>query len=225
MFYKFNREVEMGIRFRKSIKLFPGIEINLSKSGVGISTGLKGFHISNGPSGTRVTSSIPGTGISYSRTMPKASQRVPNPKDKKMRDYIQADIKNQMRIMQDSLKLISDSKSPDVIVSRMRLLDETLEDLAYYYNAGFHMLKTHPESIKEKYFEHRDEIVADGCERCFMDQWVTIPKFKNRKTQIDHWQKFLDDAQVFYNIISDRSKIDKFLIPARNEMERLQNME
>ena len=56
----------MGIRFRKSIKLGGGTKLNLSKSGVGISTGVKGFRVSKNTSGrSRVTASLPGTGLSY----------------------------------------------------------------------------------------------------------------------------------------------------------------
>lgn len=56
----------MGMRFRKSIKLGGGTKLNLSKSGVGISTGVKGFRVSKNTSGrSRVTSSLPGTGLSY----------------------------------------------------------------------------------------------------------------------------------------------------------------
>jgi hypothetical protein len=43
----------MGFSFRKSIGLGP-IRLNLSKSGVGVSTGVKGARISTGPSGTKV---------------------------------------------------------------------------------------------------------------------------------------------------------------------------
>lgn len=56
----------MGMRFRKSIKLGGGTKLNLSKSGVGISAGVKGFRVSKNTSGrSRVTSSLPGTGLSY----------------------------------------------------------------------------------------------------------------------------------------------------------------
>jgi len=55
----------MGFRLRKSIKLFGGIKLNLSKSGVGISAGVKGARVSIGPRGTRTTLSVPGTGMSY----------------------------------------------------------------------------------------------------------------------------------------------------------------
>ena len=45
--------VPMGFSFRKSIGLGP-FRVNLSKSGVGLSTGVKGARISTGPHGTRV---------------------------------------------------------------------------------------------------------------------------------------------------------------------------
>lgn len=55
----------MGLRFRRS-KNFGPFRINLSKSGIGTSFGVKGIrvtHKANG--GMRTTLSIPGTGISY----------------------------------------------------------------------------------------------------------------------------------------------------------------
>ena len=55
----------MGLRFRKSIKVGP-FRVNLSKSGIGYSYGVKGYrvtHKANG--GVRTTASIPGTGISH----------------------------------------------------------------------------------------------------------------------------------------------------------------
>ena len=56
----------MGFRYRKSINLGGGFRINLSKSGVGYSWGVKGFRVTKTASGrTRKTYSIPGTGISW----------------------------------------------------------------------------------------------------------------------------------------------------------------
>lgn len=59
----------MGFRFRKSIRLLPGIRINLSKSGVSASLGKPGATINISERGTRGTAGIPGTGISYSETV------------------------------------------------------------------------------------------------------------------------------------------------------------
>jgi hypothetical protein len=55
----------MGFWFRKSINLGP-IRINLSKSGVGMSTGVKGARVSTGPRGTRFTASKGGFGYTKS---------------------------------------------------------------------------------------------------------------------------------------------------------------
>ena len=58
----------MGMKFRKSINLGGGTKLNLSKSGVGLSTGVKGFRVGTNTSGrSRVTASLPGTGLSYTK--------------------------------------------------------------------------------------------------------------------------------------------------------------
>ncbi len=56
----------MTAYFRKSFKVAPGVHINLSKRGTGVSFGGRGAHVSFSPTG-RVTKTlnIPGTGIYY----------------------------------------------------------------------------------------------------------------------------------------------------------------
>jgi hypothetical protein len=56
----------MGFRFRRRIRLLPGIAINLSKTGASLSVGRRGATMNFGPRGTRTTIGLPGTGISYS---------------------------------------------------------------------------------------------------------------------------------------------------------------
>lgn len=55
----------MGFRFRKTIKLFPGVRLNLSKSGVSTSIGKSGFTVNLKGEKTTTTVGIPGTGLSY----------------------------------------------------------------------------------------------------------------------------------------------------------------
>lgn len=56
----------MGFRFGKSIKLFPGVRLNLSKSGISASVGRPGATVNIGRRGVRATTGIPGSGLSYS---------------------------------------------------------------------------------------------------------------------------------------------------------------
>lgn len=59
----------MGLRFRKSIKIAPGVKVNLNKSSTSVTVGTKGKHYTvNSKGKTTKTIGIPGTGLSYSTT-------------------------------------------------------------------------------------------------------------------------------------------------------------
>lgn len=54
---------DMGLYFRKSKKILPGVRINWSKSGPSLSVGPRGAKVSIGKRGTYVSGGIPGTGL------------------------------------------------------------------------------------------------------------------------------------------------------------------
>lgn len=65
----------MGFSFRKSIKLGP-VRLNISKSGIGMSAGVKGLRVGVNAKGKSYSSvSIPGTGIAY-RSVEKSARRT-----------------------------------------------------------------------------------------------------------------------------------------------------
>lgn len=66
----------MGLYFRKSVNLGGGLKLNFSKSGVGLSGGVKGARISTGPRGTYLNLSIPGTGIGYRTRLGGSNNRT-----------------------------------------------------------------------------------------------------------------------------------------------------
>lgn len=56
----------MGLRFRKSVKIAPGLKLNFNKKSVGITAGTKGAHYTVNSKGKRTASvGIPGSGVSY----------------------------------------------------------------------------------------------------------------------------------------------------------------
>lgn len=68
----------MGFRFRKSIRIGGGFRVNLSKSGVSYSWGVKGYTVTKKADGRiRQTVSIPGTGLSYSTESGRRSHNPP----------------------------------------------------------------------------------------------------------------------------------------------------
>ena len=62
----------MTIRFHRSIKLFPGVHLNIGKKGLGISVGRRGLHVGVSTTGKPyVSAGLPGTGIYMRQDGPK----------------------------------------------------------------------------------------------------------------------------------------------------------
>jgi len=53
----------MGLRFRKSLKIIPGVRLNFSKSGISTSIGTTGARVTIGKNGVYANAGLPGTGI------------------------------------------------------------------------------------------------------------------------------------------------------------------
>jgi hypothetical protein len=55
----------MGLRFRRTLKIAPGLRLNVSRSGLSLTAGPRGASINFGPKGTFANVGFPGTGLSY----------------------------------------------------------------------------------------------------------------------------------------------------------------
>ncbi|MCC6918963.1 MAG: DUF4236 domain-containing protein [Alphaproteobacteria bacterium] len=64
----------MGLRFRQSFQLFPGVRINLSARGLSASFGVPGATLNVSPKGIRSTIGLPGSGLSYSHFLSSSGQ-------------------------------------------------------------------------------------------------------------------------------------------------------
>jgi Protein of unknown function (DUF4236) len=69
----------MGLRFRQSFQLFPGVRLNLSGRGVSASFGLPGATINVSKRGIGSTIGVPGTGVSFSQSHGGGSSSPPAP--------------------------------------------------------------------------------------------------------------------------------------------------
>jgi hypothetical protein len=62
----------MGLRYRRSIRLAPGLRINLSKTGGSVSVGTRGSTVNLSERGTKATMGLPGSGLSYSTLLSRS---------------------------------------------------------------------------------------------------------------------------------------------------------
>lgn len=102
----------MGLRFRKSIKILPGVRLNINKNSTSITAGFKGYHVTyNSKTGLSQTASIPGTGLSYTQRSssqrkrplsPEAAiRREPDPvKRKQLEEYLESEKRREKEIKQ-----------------------------------------------------------------------------------------------------------------------------
>ena len=68
----------MGLKYRKSIKLAPGVKLNLTGKGISsVSLGKNGAKVNISKKGTRSTVGIPGSGLSYSSYSPRKKTTSP----------------------------------------------------------------------------------------------------------------------------------------------------
>jgi hypothetical protein len=70
---------KMPFRFRKRLKLFPGLFVNLSKKGASLSLGGRGATINVNRQGVQETVGLPGSGVSYLTRRRKFSKAAAPP--------------------------------------------------------------------------------------------------------------------------------------------------
>jgi len=69
----------MGWRFRRSIKILPGVRINISKKGISsASVGPRGLSTTVGKDGVHQNVGVPGTGVSYRTKITGTPSRAGN---------------------------------------------------------------------------------------------------------------------------------------------------
>lgn len=65
------------IRMRRSVRILPGVRVNLNKRSTSVTIGNRFVHHTVGSRGTRDTVSLPGTGISFTNYQARRQTRHP----------------------------------------------------------------------------------------------------------------------------------------------------
>ncbi|MDP3525283.1 MAG: DUF4236 domain-containing protein [Hoeflea sp.] len=89
------------MRFRKSLKIAPGIRINLSRSGPSLSVGGRGATANFSKRGTRTTLGIPGTGLSFVGSPGGSSQAAVRRAEREDRAILRAEALSRIQVSVD----------------------------------------------------------------------------------------------------------------------------
>ncbi len=105
----------MSVRFRKSIKIMPGVRVNLSKSGPSLSIGGGGLTLNYSKMGVRTTADLPG-GLYYSKLhgdgddQPTASKAEQAPPEEVVSKKLDTDFFDRIRMSEDEEQLVKGMK-------------------------------------------------------------------------------------------------------------------
>lgn len=177
----------MGFRFQKSVKIFPGVRINIGSKSVGISIGNKSGGISfNTKTGTHVRASVPGTGISYTE---KIGRNQADSKGKKIEgeNIFLQEAQNYVRIIRESAQICKDTTDPETFFSRLELLAETARKLCNMREK----VSINPQIIEATDRLDGDENIhiLDFINRFFANQYENSLKLKTPKGRLNRLQK------------------------------------
>jgi hypothetical protein len=103
----------MGFRFRRSIRIAPGLRVNLGKRGVSLSAGVRGASVTVGQRGTYSNVGIPGTGLSYRQRIGGGSEQRRTVKAQKRleREYQRLEKERMRQEALSKIKLSLDKKT------------------------------------------------------------------------------------------------------------------
>ena len=185
-------EETMGIKFRKKIRILPGFYLNLSKSGMSATIGIKGLSTNIGKTGAYLNTGIPGSGI-YNRTkigdFPK-NDDVNNACDGSNNGFPNKSESSDIGQLNDESDLIEiRSYNPELITSD-----------------GLFGLKEsiiNAQEIKTELFEERDDAIENlriaKSTLLFSHIFLFGFIFKSFKRDFDEKMKLVEEAQKVYS--------------------------
>src|SRR6266498_5339308 len=113
----------MSWRFRKSVKLFPGVRLNFSRSGISTTIGVRGASVNLGSRGAYLNTGIPGTGLYQRRKLSGASS------EKGQSIHATSEYANQPSIAQvEEVGAIKSSDAESLTSEGLQRLKETLKE-------------------------------------------------------------------------------------------------
>jgi Protein of unknown function (DUF4236) len=78
----------MGLRFRRTWSVIPGVRFNLGLRGGSVSFGTRGLHYTVGTSGSRITAGLPGTGLFWTQKLKSPFGSAPPGQGTQPRSYL-----------------------------------------------------------------------------------------------------------------------------------------
>jgi len=220
----------MGLRFRKSVKIAPGVRMNIGKKGVSMSFGGKGLRVNTSSRGVSVSSSIPGTGISYRKQVYSTRKKRPQRTRYKQIKYQQQKEKmleearnrvEQYEAHIDMLLTVHEEASDKVHWEKIAISDppfrigeedgpnvrELKKRVEEYKPTWRDRFFNRVEARKRQMLVHIDQAVREDEE--IYESWKENKEIAQKvlANDLQTWRKVIDDAKPFEDIEEMGSRV------------------
>jgi len=118
------------------------------------------------------------------------------------------DVGQRGRIINDSVRLIEESKKLDTQISRCNLLLEHAAALAEYEKRGIPTVKPPPSALLREYTERRDELILQGLEAVVETAQARASVATTTKPKINQLSKALLKVREYKTKTSDPASLD-----------------
>ena len=142
------------MRYRNRIKLAPGLNINLSKSGISTTLGPKGASVNIGKSGTYLNTGIPGTGL-YNRTRLSSAEKSTINNNSISKNQTQVGVKLDLDESYQPLVEVYDNSGKNItsqqVINKLKRTTEYKENLKKIYNRYYNLIIEETTEFTELY--------------------------------------------------------------------------
>lgn len=210
----------MAWSFRRRVKIIPGVHLNLSKSGISTSIGVRGANVTLGKSGTHLNTGIPGTGIYQRQKLSGSNQVKPQNSVDNLEEHIYSeneilsadvqDITSQdMQGIKDSVFLAHQQRKElhrDLNKVNAKLSSTKLKLITSYFLIYGLVKKTIPENIKVDILAQKKAIseLKSQIENCYVKLDVDFDtEFEQKYKQLLDSFKRLTTSHKIWDITSE----------------------
>ncbi len=142
------------MRYRNRIKLAPGLNINLSKSGISTTLGPKGASVNIGKSGAYLNTGIPGTGL-YNRTKLSNTEKSSINNNSISKNQTQVGVKLDLDENYQPVVEIYDNSGKNItsqqVINKLKRTPEYKENLKKIYNRYYNLIIEETTEFTELY--------------------------------------------------------------------------
>jgi len=214
----------MGFRFRKSIKIAPGVRLNVGSKSMGISVGGKGLRYSvNSRRGSRITAGIPGTGVSYStgtssRQYKTSAYQRNNELRRLEREQSKLEAfelaKFEVELFENKLEMLrSIHKESDEIID-WRAISMTTPPFNIGEKGQFEIqaeqsLHSYKPNLFQKWFKYDQKIIKDLNNKLIEAREIDKENFRSWEFMVKIANKILSgDLDTYLQVIEEMSPLD-----------------